>query len=118
MGTGAGEMPEFDSGEWDAVREYLVRYGSWLEEQGASLPQGFGERVPLILIPLTLELIRAQHTTKQITYAMIVIGLVTLSFASLLFYYTVSPSIIALILAFGFLIVILVGFMGLLLKRF
>jgi hypothetical protein len=118
MGAEAGEMPEFDEKQWDAARDYVAKYSGWLEKQGASLPPGFPDQVPLLLLPLTLELIRAQHTAKQITYAMIVIGLITLSFASLLFYYTIAASVIALILAFGFLIVIFVGFTGILLKRF
>jgi hypothetical protein len=111
-------MPEFDPGEWEAIRGYVSKYSDWLDREGGKLPQDFSARSLTILIPLTLELIHAQHTAKQTTYAMIIIALLTVSFASLLFYYTVSPSIIALILAFGFLIIIFVGFTGILTKRF
>ena len=111
-------MPEFDPAEWGAIRGYVAKYSEWMDREGGKLPQDFSARSLVILVPLTLELIRTQHTAKQITYAMIIIALITVSFASLLFYYTVAPSIIALILAFGFLIIIFVGFTGILTKRF
>jgi hypothetical protein len=111
-------MPEFDPAEWEAIRRYVTKYSEWMEREGAEIPRDFPARSLAILVPLTLELIRAQHTAKQITYAMIIIALITVSFASLLFYYTVAPSVIALILAFGFLIIIFVGFTGILTRRF
>jgi hypothetical protein len=37
------------------------------------------------VIPLTLELIHAQHTAKQTTQALIIIAFITVSFASLIF---------------------------------
>jgi len=111
-------MPEFDPAEWEAVRGYVMKVSEWMEREGGEIPRDFPARSLVILIPLTLELIRAQHTAKQITSAMIIIALITVSFAALLFYYTVAPSIIALILAFGFLIIIFVGFTGTLTKRF
>ena len=111
-------MPEFDPAEWEGIRTYTAKYSEWLEKEGGKIPPDFPARSQAILIPLTLELIRAQHTAKQITYAMIIIALITVSFAALLFYYTVAPSVIALILAFGFLIIIFVGFTGILTERF
>lgn len=112
------EMPEFDPAEWEAIRSYVTKYSEWMEREGAEIPHDFSAKSLTILVPLTLELIRAQHTAKQITYAMIIIALITVSFASLLFYYTVASSVIALILAFGFLIIIFMGFTGILTRRF
>ena len=112
------EIPAFDGREWKAIRDYVAKYSEWMEKEGGGLPPDFPAKSLSLLVPLTLELIRFQHAAKQITYAMIIIALFTVSFAALLFYYTVAPTIIALLLAFGFLLLIFVGLTGILAKRF
>jgi hypothetical protein len=111
-------MPEFYPGEWEAIRRYVSKCSDRLDREGWELPQDFSARSLTILIPFTLELIHALHTAKQTTCALIIITLITVSFASFLFYYAVSPSIITLILVFGFLTIIFVGFTGILTKPF